>query len=713
MVPYFWTAPRSYGLAVMVHGEYMIDNLVKMNEEIPVTTERTYYTMTDAPDRAHLRVFESMSSAAYTRPDTDADGHAQDTDPTEQVRYLGAVEIDLMEGTPKGTPVEVTFEVQAQYIFVKTVNTFNGTITEAMFRLQPENESGREEQKLIKALGASDSDAPPELYIPDLPYATWMSPAESGRPVYGIHLGADEISMAVADNDRVEVIPNPDDATDTLRTEVCFESENDVVVGAIAKEMRWMEGERVIRYAPHALGQWDARYPVQDRTYTPADVCAFLLKRLTDIAAEQGHHVQEAVLTCPPYHDIHGKEQLMAAVCAAGLEDVRIVPTPIAVAAAYVGTQPQPALPKHVLVYDMSEVALDVAMLRLDTENAGGEARLQSRILEIDGNDRLDAADWDERLFQHLLTICEEETGMDVADIDEESQMCIREQSERVRMRLNHAERAKARVMVNGVPVRAEVTRAEFEQMTEDLVGRAMSYLEPVLERAGVQPDMVLLAGSAVQMPMIQNALKARFPGLVQCTDPQTAAARGAARCGSILLEQPPAEPDFIFAQEPAPKEFIPAQEPAPEARYCPVGAPLSLTPPEPPVAQATHSYGVAVRRNGQYRIWNLIKRGEPLPVKIVQHYVTVCKGQEKIVVRLFEDDSTADEVLLMCDAQNRWCGVHDAGVRHLGDLELHFAPDIEPGESVIVELRLTEDGFRAGVGQAPQGMRPEFRFAP
>ena len=66
-----------------------------------------------------------------------------------------------------------------------------------------------------------------------------------------------------------------------------------------------------------------------------------------------------------------------------------------------------------------------------------------------------------------------------------------------------------------------------------------MTYVEDTLQKAGnIEIDTVLLVGGSTFMPMIRNAVEARFPGKVQIEDPDRAVAKGAAICASMLVEE-------------------------------------------------------------------------------------------------------------------------------------------------------------------------------
>ena len=428
------------------------------------------------------------------------------------------------------------------------------------------------------------------------------------------------------------------------------------------------------------------------------------------MAGDQGEKVKDVVATCPTYFGLQEKAALLAAIEMAGMNPVQLIPEPVAVVLSYY----QGALWKEehtVLVCDLGGATFDVTMLRLTTENVDGIPQRKIKVLSTGGNDCLGGRDWDERLFEYILKCCAEENGLSEDEIDDESRQNIRRKVERTKKRLNTADSTRVRgLLINGIPTSVTVTREEFEAMTHDLASKTMSYVQQMIGDTGMEPDIVLLSGGAVLMPMICNAIEAQFPDRVWLFDPHTAVARGAAICGRMftVTDGLPVVPHIPNR----PKPPVKPEPPKPE--------PPKPEPPIPPVRDipeitvAPHSYGVKIMTDGQECIWNVIKKGDRLPVKVEQHYITVRKGQEKIVVNLFENNSTADEVPIYSDTKNHWQPIGKTDkIRWLGNLELQVGPNVEPGMSVVLAFRFDrEDGFRVEVERAPVAVRTAIRFA-
>lgn len=129
--------PRSFGPGVLNEvGDYIIDNIIKMGEIIPATAVKTYYTAADNMEKIVLRAFENMSQDESLTPCVNNMGEPQQTEPAHNVKLLGELEMLLPPNTKKGSPIEVTFQIDAVGVYVKAVNLSTGEIVETTLRME-------------------------------------------------------------------------------------------------------------------------------------------------------------------------------------------------------------------------------------------------------------------------------------------------------------------------------------------------------------------------------------------------------------------------------------------------------------------------------------------------------------------------------------------------------------------------------------------------
>lgn len=496
---------------------------------------------------------------------------------------------------------------------------------------------------------------------------------------YGIDLGTTYSCIATLDrNGNPEVVRNQADASDTLASAVFFESADNVVIGNSAKDMVETDGERVVQFVKREIGKPNARtYEFYGKTYTPVEISTLILRRLKQMVEEQGGSVDDVVITCPAYFGLEERNATKEAGKLAGMNVRNLINEPTAAALSYCARQFQEE--KTILVYDLGGGTFDVTIVKMSlVMNSDGNEVQMVTVITTGGNDELGGKDWDDKLFDHILQACCDENGLTPDEIDVETRQLIRSRVEITKKKLSNAETAKVKINVNGAMTTINITREEFENLTSDKVAQTMTYVEDTLQKAGnIEIDTVLLVGGSTFMPMIRNAVEARFPGKVQIEDPDRAVAKGAAICASMLVEE---------AEAPSPEPVDPEPQPS-------HGSGLSKR--FVVVDQTPRSFGPGVLNEvGDYIIDNIIKMGEIIPATAVKTYYTAADNMEKIVLRAFENMSQ-DEILTPCvnnmGEPQQTDPAHN--VKLLGELEMLLPPNTKKGSPIEVTFQIDAVG--------------------
>ena len=121
-----------------------------------------------------------------------------------------------------------------------------------------------------------------------------------GKYVFGIDLGTTYSCIAyVDDTGRPTVIPNKEgDAT--TPSVVNFASSDSVVVGQIAKEVAEIDPQNTISLVKTLMGKSKFAINYNGEDWSPEQVSAEILKKLTRDAAEAlNTEVRDVVITCP------------------------------------------------------------------------------------------------------------------------------------------------------------------------------------------------------------------------------------------------------------------------------------------------------------------------------------------------------------------------------------------------------------------------------
>ena len=447
---------------------------------------------------------------------------------------------------------------------------------------------------------------------------------------YGIDLGTTYSCIATLDrNGNPEVVRNQADASDTLASAVFFESADNVVIGNSAKDMVETDGERVVQFVKREIGKPNARtYEFDGKTYTPVEISALILGRLKQMVEEQGGSVDDVVITCPAYFGLEERNATKKAGELAGMNVLNLINEPTAAALSYCARQFQEE--RTILVYDLGGGTFDVTIVKMSlVMNADGNEVQKVTVITTGGNDELGGKDWDDKLFDHILQACCDENGLTPDEIDVETRQLIRSRVETTKKKLSNAETAKVKINVNGAVTTINISREEFENLTSDKVAQTMTYVEDTLQKAGnIEIDAVLLVGGSTFMPMIRNAVEARFPGKVQIEDPDRAVAKGAAICANMLVEEAEGSVPAPVSGGSDSEDGDTTENTESQASHSGSGLSTSFVVED----QTPRSFGPGVLNEaGEYIIDNIIKMGEIMPATALKTYYTAADNMEKI----------------------------------------------------------------------------------
>lgn len=322
--------------------------------------------------------------------------------------------------------------------------------------------------------------------------------APTGRPV-GIDLGTTYSAIAYLDESgRPVTIPNREGEL-TTPSAILFEEDN-IVVGREAIRAALTDPQRVVQFIKREMGTPRYRYRLGSKSYTPEELSAMILKKLKQDAEQKIGPITEAVITVPAYFDDTRRKATQDAGAIAGLKVKDIINEPTAAALAFgVGKLGKE---ETALVYDLGGGTFDVTLVRISGR--------QIRVLATDGDVRLGGKDWDDRILDFIADKFKEEADADPReDAQSHNELALRiEEAKRAL-----SERRKVRIPCShaGRRLSIELSREDFEQMTEDLLGRTELTTQLVIEQSGVswdQVDRVLLVGGSTRMPMVRNMLE-------------------------------------------------------------------------------------------------------------------------------------------------------------------------------------------------------------
>ena len=200
-------------------------------------------------------------------------------------------------------------------------------------------------------------------------------------------------------------------------------------------------------------------------------------------------------------------------------------------------------------MYDLGGGTFDVSLIRMTQDSI--------EVLVVRGDHRLGGADWDARLLDHLVEQTIAQCGDDSLRDDEPMLQELRMRAEEMKKALSSAESKTQIVRYTGVPAKITVTRAQFEEMTADLLDETIRITRRTLDDAeerysGItqQISEVLLVGGSSKMPAVRAALNKQFGWDPKLTDPDLAVAKGAALYAARLLRNAGQFDEARYVQE-------------------------------------------------------------------------------------------------------------------------------------------------------------------
>ena len=350
--------------------------------------------------------------------------------------------------------------------------------------------------------------------------------------VVGIDLGTTNSVVAVMEGQSPTVIANSEGSR-TTPSVVAFTKTGERLVGQLAKRQAVTNPDRTISSIKRHMGT-DYAVKIDGKDYTPQEISAMILQKLVnDASAYLGERVTKAVVTVPAYFNDAQRQATKDAGKIAGLDVLRIINEPTAAALAY-------GLDKKgnetILVWDLGGGTFDVSIL----EVGDGVFEVKS----TNGDTRLGGDDYDVRVRDWLVGEFRKEQGIDLSG-DKQAMQRLTEAAEKAKIELSGTVTTTINLPFitadqNG-PKHLDVTltRAKFEELTQDLTDRCIQPFKQALSDAKLDIsgiDEIVMVGGSTRMPVIQELVK-KLTGkeLNQSVNPDEVVAIGAAIQAGVL----------------------------------------------------------------------------------------------------------------------------------------------------------------------------------
>ena len=300
--------------------------------------------------------------------------------------------------------------------------------------------------------------------------------------VIGIDLGTTNSCVAVLENNQPVVITNSEGQR-TTPSVVAFTKNGERLVGEAAKRQAAVNVDRTFFSIKRQMGS-DFRAKVDGKLYSAPEISSMILRKLKKDAEDYiGETVTDAVITVPAYFSDAQRQATKDAGRIAGLNVLRIINEPTSAALAYGLDHGQQ---QKILVYDLGGGTFDVSVIEI------GDNLIE--VLATAGDNHLGGDDFDERITNYLVT-------------EFYRQQKVLSSSSSTTINLPFI------TTVKGQPVHMEMnlTRAEFNEITKDLVERTAIPVNQALSDAGIcaaELGMVLLVGGSTRVPAVVEEVR-------------------------------------------------------------------------------------------------------------------------------------------------------------------------------------------------------------
>lgn len=371
--------------------------------------------------------------------------------------------------------------------------------------------------------------------------------------IIGIDLGTGFSCVAVVEGGQPKVIINSEGKT-TTPSVISF-TKDEIKVGESARRQAVMFPKETVSFIKRFMGEkYDdvldevkrAQYKVvkgpndtvkvdiNGKLYSPEELSAMILRKMKKTAEDYlGEEVKDAIITCPAYYNDSQRQAVKNAGEIAGLNVMRVINEPTAASLAYgINTDKD----QKIIVSDIGCGTTDFTVLDI----ADGVFEVNA----TDGDTHLGGDDFDQVIIDWLLEEFKNDYGTDISG-DSMAMQRLKESAEKAKIELSSSTITEINLpyisSVNNAPVHLvkTLTRAKFEQMSENLIKRIIDKCKSCLKKSKLNIsniDEIILVGGSTRIPAVQNAIEKLFGKTPNKTvNPDEAVACGAAIQGAIL----------------------------------------------------------------------------------------------------------------------------------------------------------------------------------
>ena len=434
--------------------------------------------------------------------------------------------------------------------------------------------------------------------------------------VVGIDLGTTNSLVAYMEGDRPVVIPG-EDGVNLVPSIVALDPAGQIVVGNAARKYLIETPERAVYSIKRLMGRGIEdiqdelklfpfrvaddlasgeviRIHLGERTYTPPEISAFVLRQLKRNAERYfGAPVTKAVITVPAYFNDAQRQATKDAGRIAGLEVLRLVNEPTAASLAY-------GLDKKkngtVAVYDLGGGTFDISILKLHDGIF--------EVMSTNGDTHLGGDDIDNLLISTAILDIAGDMGLDIRR-NAEAIQAIRKSVIEAKIALSSQPSAKIVVeLEGGRRYQREISREQFEQLIQPVIERTVGPVKQAMKDADLTPEQIdetVLVGGSTRIPRVRALVEQQFRRQPHSElNPDEVVALGAAVQANILSGGSEATKEMLL---------------------------LDVTP----LSLGIEALGGVVAK--------IIHRNSTIPASATEHFTTGVEGQTSVAIHVVQGE--------------------------------------------------------------------------
>ena len=484
--------------------------------------------------------------------------------------------------------------------------------------------------------------------------------------IIGIDLGTTYSCLAYIDASGSVRVEKNAEGDETTPSAILFDGDN-YTVGRTAKRMAQLCPEGFVDMMKRDMGT-DKIRTINGQDYTPSKLSAIVLKTLIDnFNTNHECQIKRAVISVPAYFGDSEREATIYAGKIAGLDEISLIPEPIAASIAY-GVLDAAAEKMNVLIYDLGGGTFDATVLKIEGNSY--------TTLSVDGDKYLGGKDWDSRLIDLIMDKVADDPSNNLTreDLEEDQDLRInlKMEAETLKKDLTNMPKIRGTLRCGPTNVAYTVTREEFESVTRDLLMRTIEISNNSIEHSKLKTsdiDLIVLVGGSSRMPQVKAIIEQEFPSKkYKLYDPDLAVAKGAALYSVSKIVN--ADPEDEGAKPLADK----------------YGDVLRNMPSVNVTTVLPKSYGVrALNEDEEPRIFNILFRNETVPVERTEQFYVRYDDQPEIVVAIFENEAYKPD-------GERIEPLFPEDCTQIGEFQIELPPNTKEGEPVDVTMVITDN---------------------